>query len=194
MKLGIYGGTFDPPHIGHLIVAQDACEELGLDRVLFIPAGAPPHKRDHVITPAPLRLRMLEAAISGDVRFAIETLELTRPGPSYSVDTLEELSTRYPGAELFLLLGADQYREFHTWREPARVAALSRIAVLRRGDTAEIAAADMEVFRAQWVSVTRIDVSSTDIRRRMAAGQSVRFLVPDAVEKLLLKEGLYSAR
>jgi nicotinate-nucleotide adenylyltransferase len=191
VRLGLYGGTFDPPHSGHLIVAQDACQELGLDRVIFIPAGAPPHKQDRVITPPAIRLRLLEAAIAGDPRFEIDAVELDRTGPSYSVDTLEHLRARHAGAELFLLLGADQFGEFRTWRDPERVAALARIAVLRRGDSREVLPSDMEVFHAQWVNVTRIDISSTDIRRRRAAGQTVRYLVPPAVEALIEDANLY---
>lgn len=205
MRLGLFGGTFDPPHIGHLIVAQDALEALRLDRVLFILAGAPPHKLNQVVTPAAVRLEMLEAALGDDQRFAIETLELDRTGPSYTVDTAAALLAKYPGADLFLLLGADQFREFDMWREPGRLAELVSLVVLSRDGAAGgagaaradgPAASPAETagnFGAQYVNVTRIDISSTAIRRRSAAGESIRYLVPAGVATYLSEHRVYEA-
>jgi nicotinate-nucleotide adenylyltransferase len=193
VRLGLYGGTFDPPHIGHLIVAQDALTALRLDRILFIPAAAPPHKRDRRVTDPDLRVRFLEAALADDPRFGVEPLELRRSGPSYSVDTLEALRAAYPGDDLFLLLGADQFREFRTWREPERIASLARLAVMSRGDTSDIQDREISAFGAEWVNVTRIDLSSSMIRERLARGESVRYLVPAAVEALLSQYDVYDS-
>lgn len=191
MKVGVFGGTFDPPHIGHLIVAQDAFERLGLDRLLFVPAAQPPHKRDRVISDARHRLAMLRLALGADPRFAIETLELERRGPSYTVDTLRELHRRLGDAtELVLLIGADQYAEFDSWREPAEVVRLARLAVLHREGRTQTPAPASPT--AQDVAVTRIDVSSTAVRARAAAGASIRYLVPDPVADYITEHRLYS--
>ena len=184
MKLGLFGGTFDPPHIGHLIVAQDAYTGLALDRVIFVPARIPPHKRSQTITPASLRLEMLAAAIAGNPAFAIDDLELKREGPSYTVDTLRAFRERAPHDWLFLLMGADQYGDLATWHEAAEIPRLAQVVVLaRRGDA--------PARNATLVDVTRIDTSGTEIRRRIARGQSIRYLVPDAVETIIRREGLY---
>jgi nicotinate-nucleotide adenylyltransferase len=187
VKLGVFGGTFDPPHIGHLIAAQDAKSALGLDRVIFVPAAVPPHKRDDTVSAPGTRLAMVQAAIAGADGFEVDDLELRRGGPSWTVDTLRELAARLPGSELFLLIGSDQYAEFESWREPDVIRQLAKVAVLTRENGAGQAAG------VHTVRVTRIDVSSTDIRRRMAEGQPIRFLVPAAVEALIRLHGLYGA-
>jgi len=187
VRVGLLGGTFDPPHIGHFIAAQDVYLALGLDRILFIPAHAPPHKRGRVITPAAVRLQMLEAAVAGDPRFGVDTLELDRKGVSYTVDTLRALREREPGWELYLLLGTDQARDFETWREPAEIARLARLVVMSRGG---IEAGPM-AWPAETVSVTRIDVSSTEVRARLAEGKPARYLVPDGTLRVIEREGLY---
>jgi nicotinate-nucleotide adenylyltransferase len=192
VKLGLFGGTFDPPHNGHLIVAQDALTTLGLDRVIFVPAGAPPHKRDRHISPAPARLAMLEAALQGDARFEIDALELKREGPSYTVDTIQAIRSRHPDDELFLLVGADQFAEFETWREPVRIAGMARITVLTRaGATPD--SATLARYDAGSVEVTRIDISSTDIRMRCASGEPIRYHVPEAVEAWLAVNPIYES-
>lgn len=189
MKTGIFGGTFDPPHLGHLIAAQDACLQLALDRVLFVPAGQPPHKLDQDISPGEVRLEMLRAAIEADERFQVSEMELRRAGPSFTVDTLRQLRREFPGEELFLLLGADQVRDLATWREPEEVARLARIVLVSR--TGVVAVPELQVLVAQSIEVTRIDVSATQIRDRIAAGQSIRYLVPPAVEHIIRQRGLY---
>jgi nicotinate-nucleotide adenylyltransferase len=184
MKLGLFGGTFDPPHSGHLIVAQDAWAGLGLDRVVFIPAGIPPHKRKRPITPGGIRLAMLRAAVAGDPHFDVDDLELLRKGPSYTVDTLRTFREHQPEADLHLLMGADQYADFETWYKPAEIRRLARIVVMARAGEA----ADGSSIR---VPVTRVDVSGTEIRHRIANGRPVRYLVPDAVLKIIEREHLY---
>ena len=191
MKTGIFGGTFDPPHVGHLIAAQDALETLSLDRVLFIPARLPPHKQNDNVTDAAVRLRMIQAAVAGNPRFEVSDVELNRTGPSFTVDTLRELRTQNPGDEFFLLLGVDQVQEFRTWREPEAVLDLARLAMLARGGIEEAAAGDIV---HQTVPVTRVDVSSTIVRQRVQAGGSIRYLVAEAVEKIIAAERLYSGR
>jgi nicotinate-nucleotide adenylyltransferase len=202
VNVGIFGGTFDPPHSGHLIVAQDAALALGLDRILFIPAAQPPHKLGQSITAADLRARMLQLAIAGDARFAMDTLELERTGPSWTVETLRTLSEQQPGTSWTLLMGVDQYSEFGSWRGPDAIRRLARIGVLSRsgqcgGGTANVgvempapAACPLDGGAVQ-VAVTRIDISSTAVRRRVAAGQSIRYLVPPTVEAFIFEAGLY---
>ena len=197
MKTGLFGGTFDPPHNGHLVVAQDAMIALRLDRILFIPAAIPPHKVDVSISPAARRARMLELAIGDDQRFGVDRLELERNGPSWTVDTLRAV-------DWTLLIGADQYAEFETWREPEAVRSLARVAVLARGGTdgrgpveprnahlpapgaVELGNGDVRV------DVTRVDISATAVRQRVAAGLPIRYLVPSAVEAFIFEHRLYA--
>jgi nicotinate-nucleotide adenylyltransferase len=210
LSIGIFGGTFDPPHVGHLIVAQDALLALGLDRILFIPAARPPHKSDVPVTAAGVRAEMLARAIDGDERFAMDALELDRPGASYTVDTLRELAARQPATRWTLLMGADQYEEFPAWHEPDEIRRLAQLAVLMRGGThggaADTLAADNTGAVDPHLSrppahgiggdvialeVTRIDVSATAVRRRVAAGLPIRYLVPPAVEEFIFERKLY---
>lgn len=190
MRIGIFGGTFDPPHLGHLVVAQDACSALSLDRVLFVVAAAPPHKRGRQHTAATLRLEMLRAALAGDDRFEACDLELRRPGLSYTVDTIRQLREEWPGDELILLIGADQARELHTWHAPDEIARLATIVALsREGDRVTDTRGGLPV---RSLHVTRLDISATDIRRRVAAGRPIRYLVPDAVQAIIRRESLYT--
>lgn len=192
MRIGLFGGTFDPPHIGHLIVAQDARFGLSLDRLVFIPAAQPPHKRGS-ISPAPLRLAMLEAAVAGEPGFDIDDVELNRPGASYTVDTLRIYRTRYPADELFLLMGADQFAEIASWREADALPSLATLAVLSRGGAGHDASRRESAGPGPIeVSVTRIDLSATEVRRRVAAGEPIRYLVPSGVEELIRRHGLYT--
>jgi nicotinate-nucleotide adenylyltransferase len=186
VRLGVYGGAFDPPHLGHLVAASDACDALGLNRLLWVPSAVHPLKA--VGTAASVRLEMVNAAIAGDPRFAADDLELRRTGPSYTVDTLRELRAREPGAELFFLTGADNLADLPRWRDPDEIARLATLAVVSRaGDTLAPGAP----YPAVAVAVTRVDVSSTEIRRRVAAGQSIRYLVPEAVRDVIERERLY---
>jgi nicotinate-nucleotide adenylyltransferase len=188
MRIGVFGGTFDPPHLGHLVVASDACEALGLGRVLWIPSAVPPHKLGTVKASAEARLEMVRAAVEGDSRFEADDVELRREGPSYTVDTLRELAARHPGDELVLLIGADNLREIPGWREPDEILRLARVAVLSRDGAGVPPDAPIP---ATSVAVTRVDVSATEVRRRAAAGETIRYLVPDAVRALVERRGLY---
>lgn len=189
-RIGIFGGTFDPPHLGHVRVAADVADRLRLDRVLWVPARRSPHKPDRKLTPDDVRLEMTSAAAAADTRFEVSDIELKRPAPSYTVDTLRTLRDRFgPDAELFLIIGVDQYEAFDAWHEPDAIRLLATLAVMDRGGAgADEATAGTRVVR---VPVERVDVSSTEVRARAAAGASVRALVPEAVARIIEREGLY---
>ena len=185
----MFGGTFDPPHIGHLVIAADVRHELGLDRVLMIPAGEPWQKVDGGdVSPPSARLAMIEAAV-GDVEgLEVSRIEVDRSGPTYTVDTLQELASAHPGAELFLILGADAAAGLDTWHEWQRLPELCRLVVVDRpGESGPVPAA----FDPLRVSAPRLDISSTEIRRRVAEGRPVRFLVTDGVVSVMDRLGLY---
>lgn len=191
MKLGVFGGTFDPPHIGHLVVAQEVLHQLGLDRVLFMPAAVPPHKRDRTITEGRVRLEMLRAAVAGIPGFEVSEAELEREGASYTAHTLETLAGTHPDAELFLILGADQANEVHTWYEPDTIHRLAHLVVFRRaGEDVTTRAGSGGITE---IEIPRLDISSTRIRRRAAAGEPIRFLVPEGALNVIEREGLYKA-
>jgi len=189
VRIGIFGGTFDPPHIGHLIAAQDAREALQLDRVLFVPAGQPPHKSQRPISDGAVRRAMLEAALEDDPGFEVCLIELERTGASYTVDTLRQLLQERPGDSFFLLVGADQVRDFQTWHEPEEIVRLVTVVPLARAGVDTFPALESRLHAP--VRVTRIDVSATDIRERVRTGKTIRYLVLPAVEQLIRQRGLY---
>jgi nicotinate-nucleotide adenylyltransferase len=191
-KLGILGGTFDPPHVGHLALAEWAREELGLERVFFVPTGAPPHKRPPG-TPAASRLALTRLAVRGNPAFAVEPMEVRRRGPSYTVDTLRALAARHPGAGLWLLVGADMYATMDTWREIGTIVQLAAVAVAARpGTRLSRAAAWAKGGRGvRFLGNPVLDVSSSAVRDRARAGRSLRYLVPDSVARAISAQGLY---
>ncbi|HSR43042.1 MAG TPA: nicotinate-nucleotide adenylyltransferase [Longimicrobiales bacterium] len=190
-RIALFGGTFDPPHFGHLVVAQDVVETLELDALYFVPAGTPPHKRDEPMSSARLRLEMVRAAVRDDLRLHASAIEVRREGPSYTVDTLRELEGRPGSGRLFFVMGVDQFAELHTWKEPAEVARLSRLVVItREGDDPEGVDPGVDVDY-DFVPVTRIDISSTRIRERVREGRPIRYLVPEAVRRIIERERLY---
>lgn len=189
MHLGLFGGTFDPPHIGHLLVAEALREQFALDRVLWMVAASPPHKQGQVQTPAADRLALVEAAIADNPHFEASDLELRRDGPSYTVDTLRALHAMYPGARWSLLVGADSLAGFPTWRAPDEIARLADLLVYaRQGD--EVVPVPPNVT-ARFCDAGRVDVSSTEVRAWLRAGRSVRYLVPEAVQAVIQARGLY---
>jgi nicotinate-nucleotide adenylyltransferase len=208
-SVGILGGTFDPVHIGHLAVGEEAREALGLDEVLFVPAGLPPHKQDRVITPAHHRVAMLELAIRDNDRFSLSRVEIDRAGPSWTVDTVAALVADAERAgtaiDVTLILSAESWAGFAGWRSPERLLSLCRIAVVPRAGfdvsppRATPAAAGVEPNgpasrqAVQFLDGPRLRVSSSEIRARLAAGRSVRYLVPDAVIRYIGDHGLYAA-
>lgn len=199
-RIGILGGTFDPPHLGHLWLATLATEALQLDRVLFMPAAQPPHKRRQEISGATDRLLMTRLAISDNRDFELSAIEMERPGPSYTVDSVEELQ-RQIGARtsLYLVMAADSLRQIETWREPDRLLSLVEWVVGPRPgvELPQRAALDRRfgeaAKRIHLLSGPSLDVSSSEIRARVAAGHTIRYLVPRAVEELIVERGLYRA-
>jgi nicotinate-nucleotide adenylyltransferase len=197
VRVGILGGTFNPPHIGHLVCAQEAQRELELDQVLFVVANIPPHKRVEHEPGAHHRLELCRRAVGDDARFAVSEVELEREGPSYTVDTLQILSKQAPNTDLFLIVGGDIAAGLHGWREPERVLELATLAVAKRRGTAR-AKVNQALDslrggeRARFFAMPRIGVSSTMIRRRVRAGQPIRYLVPDPVAKYIEENHLYA--
>ncbi len=190
-RLGLLGGTFDPPHIGHLIVAQDVFEALELDRLVFLPSNQPPHKHAVPVTAARTRLEMTRAAVSGDARFEVSDVELRRGGVSFTVDTLRQYRELEPGAQLHFVVGSDQAACLESWREPEVVAQLATLVVMERsGRSPEQVRPQLDLpFRL--VPVTRVEVSSTQIRDRRRAGKPIDYLVPDEVIRIIERERLY---
>jgi nicotinate-nucleotide adenylyltransferase len=201
MRVGIFGGTFDPIHYGHLLLAEQCREQCQLDEVWFVPAALPPHKLSASITAAKNRCEMIEFAIAGNPAFRLSTIELDRSGPSFTVTTLEQLHLRQSSDELFLLIGADSLKDLPSWREPSRILQLATVVAVNRGDRPlpdhkELrAVVGPEVDqRIVTVSIPGIDISSTDIRGRVQARRSIRYLVPRAVEMYIQDQGLFRKR
>lgn len=187
MATGVLGGSFDPVHHGHLIAADRAAEALGLDRVLFVPCAQQPFKPQGPAARGDQRLAMLRLAIGGYARFALETCELERPGPSYTVDTLRYLRERAPEERLVLILGADAAAGLPRWRASDEVARLAEIAVLTRPGAPDVTSA----FVKHLVATPAIEISASDIRARRMTGRSIRYLVPDGVVQYIEMHGLY---
>jgi len=190
MKEGIFGGTFDPPHIGHLIAAESARESLGLDRIRFIPAAVPPHKRRPDITSGEKRLEMVRLAIQGNPAFIADERELRRKGTSYTIETIRELREELPGIEFTLLIGMDNLQEFRLWKEPEKIRTLAEVVALSRPGAVALGGVENGGgFRV--VTIPLIEVSSSAIRRLVREGRSIRYLVPQEVEEMIMREGLY---
>jgi nicotinate-nucleotide adenylyltransferase len=196
-RLGVLGGTFDPPHVGHLWLATLARDALALDRVLFLPASQPPHKRGRRLSSAADRLLMTRLAIAGDEAFELCPIEMERPGPSFTVDTVAELLRLYAGSRLILIMAADSLAQIDTWRDPDRLLTLAEWAVgPRPGSDLPARAALRQRFgrnasRIHLLDGPSLDVSASAIRRRVAAHRAIRYLVPVAVEELIAERGLY---
>lgn len=190
MRLGVLGGTFDPPHVGHLLAASDACEALALDRLLFVPAKVPPFKSRTVQASPDQRLHMLELTVGDDPRFEVSRLELDRDGLSFTVDTLEALSKETPGVSLFMLIGEDLATQIASWRDAARIADLATIVVLVRATLTKQSALESTLPMTR-LATRRIELSSTEIRERVKAGRSIHGFVTDAVAAFINANGLY---
>lgn len=188
MRIALFGGSFDPVHHGHLLLAQDALEQLELDRLVFVPAGVNPHKLQHAPVASPLqRLKMLQTATAGVARFHCDPIELERQGPSYTVDTVEAYKAIWPEANLFLLIGEDNLAKLHTWHRIERLRELVELVCF--GRTAEDGTASPP---GNYLRLTRrIDISSTEIRLRIARGLPIHYLVPESVRALIQSDALY---
>jgi nicotinate-nucleotide adenylyltransferase len=192
MKIGIYGGTFDPPHLGHLIVAEHVRVHQGLDRVVFIPVAMAPHKQGQQVTEARHRLAMLSLAVATNPAFVVSDEEIRRGGVSYTVDTLAALRAMDPAADLSILIGADNARDFDSWKDPAAIRAAARIVVMHRPRVElDLGELKKKIPEAVVVDVPGIDIAGRVIRRRIAAGLSVKYLVPDGVLDYILQNSLY---
>lgn len=198
MRVGILGGAFNPPHIGHLVCAQEALVQLELDRVVFVPVGEAPHRELEDDPGAEARLEMVELAIDGDERFSTSRIELDREGPSYTVDTLEQLRAEAPGDELFLILGGDQAAALAGWHEPEQVLERATVAVLERLSWGRNAIG-IKIGRLRGAEAVRyldmplLQVSSSMVRRRVRKGLPIRYLVPDTVASYIEANDLYGA-
>jgi nicotinate-nucleotide adenylyltransferase len=200
MKVGIMGGTFDPIHIAHLIIAEEARTRLALDRVVFIPAGEPWMKGEHTVTAAARRVEMVKLAISSNAAFNLSLSEVERPGPTYTVDTLEQLMGELGyDTQLFLLLGWDSLAEMITWKAPYRVSRMATVAAFPRPGFSRPEIAVLErampgiAGRIIFMDTPCLEISSSGIRKRIAEGGSVRYLVPDAVGQYIADNRLYQA-
>ncbi|HEY9425570.1 MAG TPA: nicotinate-nucleotide adenylyltransferase [Gemmatimonadaceae bacterium] len=194
MRLGIFGGTFDPPHVGHLLAASDAFELLELDRLLFVPAAVQPFKQNEVQASAAQRLTMVELMIAGDSRFATDPVEIDRKGLSFTVETLGVLASRDPGARRFLLIGEDLAGEIATWRDAGRIAELAEVVVLARTSGESDGGGDPGRVPLTRIATRRIEISSTEIRARVLAGKSIHGFVTEAVAGFIESAGLYRHR
>lgn len=192
MKLGIFGGTFNPPHIGHLITAESVREQYKLDKVIFVPSFSPPHKFDLQIAFPNQRFEMLDLAIKSNRSFSATDLEIKREGKSYTIDTINSLLQLYQNSKLYLIIGMDNLIDFPNWKSPLEIVNKVELVVMNRpGYTLEVR---NEFTRyANIIRVPNIDISSTDIRRRVKMGRSIKYLVPNEVEQFILKKGLYKS-
>jgi nicotinate-nucleotide adenylyltransferase len=199
-RIGVFGGTFDPVHLGHLIMAEQCREQARLDQVWFVPAARPPHKLDRPLTPFPQRVEMLSLALAGAPAFRVDELEKDRPGPSYTADTLEELQRRNPTTEFALLLGSDSLPDLAHWKEPGHVVGRAELLVFSRPGWPLLTidqlrqALHLDVdspLRIRTVNVPLIHIASRDLRQRVAENRSIRFLVPRAVECYIQEKKLY---
>jgi nicotinate-nucleotide adenylyltransferase len=202
MRLGLYGGSFDPVHYGHLLLAECCREQCRLDAVWFAPAAVPPHKQDRELSPASDRIEMLKLAIGGHEAFSVYLGEIERGGVSYTVETLEKLHAEHLSDEWFLPMGADSLADLPDWRIPERICELAIPVVVRRTGSPEpndaalaklMSPERLAIARENRVTMPVVELSASDIRRRLAAGQSIRYRTPRAVEKYIETHGLYRA-
>jgi len=198
MRVGVFGGTFDPIHIGHLVAAEETRVQLKLERVVFVPAGLPPHKLANHISPVEHRLAMVQLAIASNPYFTVSRVDIDRFGPCYTVETMELLRDEWgPGVELYFIMGSDSLADILTWYKPERLIRLCRLAVVKRpGYDVDIRELDRLLpgiaSRVQFINSPLIDVASCDIRRRVREGLSIKYQVPEAVERYIYEHGLYS--
>jgi nicotinate-nucleotide adenylyltransferase len=200
VKVALLGGTFNPPHLAHLLCASEAADQLGLDRVIFMPVFTPPHKDVDDEPGAEVRLELCELATAGDERLEVSRLEVDRRGPSFTVDTLRELHARHPEHELIFIVGGDMAVSLPAWKEPRTVLELAKLAIAERSgalrrDVIERLTAEYGedvTERLEFFDMPRIDISSSEIRRRVGAGRSIRYLVPPTVAEHIARRGLYA--
>ena len=200
LKIGVIGGSFDPVHMGHLSIAEEAREVFELDRVVFVPAAQPPHKGARTCATAADRLRMVELAVAGNPGFMVSDIEMRREGPSYTIDTLEEIQRMYPGMGVYFVVGADSLAELHSWHRAAELVERFDFIIIGRPGAGSVSLSKLEEkFGAQgarkldrhYLRSGFFDLSATEIRRRIGEGRSIRYLVAPAVERYILSGGIY---
>ena len=192
-KLGIFGGTFDPIHLGHLILAEELKEELGLQKVIFVPSANPPHKGSSVLSEAKHRFMMTQIAIQDNPAFVLSDLELKREGKSYTIETINQFKELYPQSELYLLLGSDVLEELHLWKEPEKIFEQIKVVIAKRPGFDKMYPQNSYVKKSQVISIDGLNISSSRIRERVKAGKSVRYLVPPGVEEFIQAKNLYKS-
>lgn len=193
MHVALFGGSFNPPHIAHLIVAEVARDQFGFDAVWWIPNATPPHKENSKLAPAADRLSMTRAAIKGHDGFAVCDIEIERPGVSYTIDTVQALHEQHPDTTFSLIIGSDSLDTFHTWREPTAIADLVDLIVYKRPGGLDAVAQPEFANQAHYVAAPMLEVSSTEIRQRCRSGRSIRYMVPEAVRQYVRAHGLYTS-
>ena len=191
MTIGVFGGTFNPPHMGHLITLESVVDQIHCDRLLFVPSSTPPHKTDSSVASAEARLAMTALAVEGHPLFEASDIEVRRPGTSYTVDTLIGLQQLYTRASLLLIIGADNFVELETWRAPEEIFARAEVIVMSRPGFTNVSVRSDYQRRARFVHVPLIGISGTEIRRRIKQGRSIRYLVPQKVEEYIRDHHLY---
>jgi len=190
-RLGILGGTFDPIHLGHLILAEESREELGLHKVIFVPSAIPPHKDNPCLSSAKDRLMMAKIAVQDNPNFMLSELELKREGKSYTIDSLNEFKKLYPGSELFLLLGSDVLEELSSWREPDRIFEQVKVVIALRPGFDKIDPHNSYLKKSILIPINGLNISSSQIREKVKTGKSIRYLVPPGVEEFIQAKNLY---
>jgi nicotinate-nucleotide adenylyltransferase len=213
--LGVYGGTFDPIHLGHLRAAEQVVEMLELERMLFVPSGTPPHKRGHGIAPAQRRLEWVRRAVAANKRFEADGLEVERDGPSFTVDTLRAIGARVAPERPVFVIGCDALADFGTWREPEAILELAHLAVVARGGDVASGALERHFPRSlcgplafepggraarhrsagtwlRWLEIEALPISATDLRARLRSGRSIRYLVPEEIHEDVVASGFYA--
>ena len=196
-RIGILGGTFDPPHVGHLILAEYSAEALNLEHLYFVPAADPPHNQGEVKAPVRQRMAMLACAIEGNERFSLSRIDIDRPGPHYSLDMVRILRAQHPDADLYFVMGGDSFHDLPAWYRPEEIIALTHLVVMRRPhdnihpDMHEAVLPGL-AQRVQVIDAPLLEISSTDIVERLQHGMSVRYLVPDSVLDYIRENGLYT--
>lgn len=191
MNLGLLGGTFNPPHLGHLIVAERVREELGLDKILFIPSAISPHKQHIQLIDPAYRMEMVQLAVLGQQFLGSSDIEIARGGVSYTIDTLEQLKRMHPGDTFFLLIGMDNLVEFNTWKSPKKIVELASVVVMTRPGFKPNGVPGEYGKKFILCQVPEIEISSSDIRSRVKRGKAIRYLVPETVEMYIRTHHLY---
>jgi nicotinate-nucleotide adenylyltransferase len=194
MNIGMFGGSFNPPHIAHLILAEFCCDALRLERLLFIPSAIPPHKENGDLLPAYDRLHLTSLAIRGNNRFEVSDIEIQRGGTSYTIDTIQELGSRYADADLFVIIGVDNLVGFHKWKSYRDILDTTTVVAMNRPGFNASSVAGEIMSSVRVLDVPHLEISSTDIRERIGRGESVRYMVPDAVLSEIVQRGYYTGK